>query len=82
MRKCIDCDKQVPDDIEICSSCYRKFEKRWKAKQEAQVQEAVFIGAWIGLMAWELFVLEPPGLLTPITIAGIITVYFYREDLK
>ena len=31
--KCSECDKDVPDDIEICVSCYRKY--RRKLEKEA-----------------------------------------------
>jgi len=27
MRPCCDCQRPVPDDIEICVSCYRKYKK-------------------------------------------------------
>ncbi len=35
MRKCCECDKLVPDDIEICVSCYRKYKKSLRARARA-----------------------------------------------
>jgi hypothetical protein len=34
MNQCCECEKEVPDDIDICVSCYRKYRKRLREEQK------------------------------------------------